>query len=364
MKKIMGALLVILTGFFFFIAMSITLVAPPTPSGPEPGRCGPGTGSAEGGEGSNMPDEARPWMEEASKTSGIPVEWLAAVARQESDFRPNLFADDINGGTWGLFQINAEEWSKVTGGGTFSNPDIKDPMVHAKFGGKYFKQRLATVKKMQKDNPDQAYAKIPATDALVIAHNAGEGNLPNYPNNLPSITEKYLQNVRRNAGKVTTGDPVPCPPKPQGGGAPGNAPKPDDPGEYKNLVAGKEGGVDPWNFYWGQCTSYVAWAVRTYSPHKDFNNQYKVSKWGNAKEWRGAAQQAGLKVDQTPVVGSVAVRQSGRAGHVAFVVKINDDDTFVINEYNHVITEGFSTRTVRMGEDFDDIIHFEIPPKE
>ena len=33
---------------------------------------------------------------------GLPEAWIAAVMAQESGFRPDAYADDSNGGTWGL----------------------------------------------------------------------------------------------------------------------------------------------------------------------------------------------------------------------------------------------------------------------
>lgn len=176
------------------------------------GTCGIGT--------VDMPPEARPWMEKAAQTSGLPVDYLAAIARRESDFRPDIFADDSNGGTWGLFQINRAIWSEVYPQG--DNPGgtpggITDPMIHAEYGGIYFKNRLETVRTMQQNNPDAAYARLPELEALVIAHNAGEGNLQKYPN-IPTITQGYLAEVRESfqAGA--------CPPEGEGGGAGGIQP--------------------------------------------------------------------------------------------------------------------------------------------
>lgn len=147
----------------------------------------------------DVPAEARPWMKKAAEASGLPEAYLSAIARQESDFRPALFAMDSNGGTWGLFQINREEWHRFYPQG--DNPGgtphgITDPMIHAEYGGKYLKARYEHVKKLQAKNPDTEWGKLPPLDALVIAHNAGEGNLMKYPS-IPSITRKYLANIRQ-----------------------------------------------------------------------------------------------------------------------------------------------------------------------
>lgn len=146
----------------------------------------------------DIPAEAQPWIAKAAESSGLPAGWLAAIARQESDYRPDVFADDINGGTWGLFQLNREEWHKHYPQG--DNPGgtphgITDPMIHAEVAGRYFKARLAHVVSLQTANPVTEWGRLPQLDALLIAHNAGEGGLMRYPA-IPSITQRYLANVR------------------------------------------------------------------------------------------------------------------------------------------------------------------------
>ena len=139
--------------------------------------------------------------------------------------------------------------------------------------------------------------------------------------------------------------------------------------EYAAWYAGlpdmvKAESYDPNGFAWRQCTSYAAFAVRHYSRYKDFNNWWRQGGGGfsHAKHWDAAARRAGIRVDQTPAVGAVAQRTSGDWGHVAYVVAVNDDGSFVINEYNHVVTREFSSRTARIGNgshDFNNFIHFE-----
>ena len=122
---------------------------------------------------------------------------------------------------------------------------------------------------------------------------------------------------------------------------------------------------DPLGFAWQNCTSYAAFAVRKYTPHADFRNDWKGSSFGDAKHWHVTAESLSIHVDEVPTVGSVAERTSGKHGHVAFVVAVNSDGSFVVNEYNHVKTLGFSSRTARFGEEsdqFSKFIHFENPP--
>lgn len=149
--------------------------------------------------GKGVPATAKPWVANAEKYSKyhIPAAFFAYIMDRESDFNPAVFSDDANGGTWGLFQINAGEWSKVTGGGSFSSPDIKDPMVHTQYGAKYFDNRLEGIRAMRKAHPNAAYTKdLTELEDLMIAHNAGEGNLQKYPS-LPSITKSYLAEYKQ-----------------------------------------------------------------------------------------------------------------------------------------------------------------------
>lgn len=170
--------------------------------------------------GKGVPPEAVPWVKNAASHSEyqIPAAFFAYIMDRETDFRPGLFANDRNGGTWGLFQINAHEWRTITKGGSFDSPNIKDPMVHTEYGAKYFDNRLETVRKMRAKNPTKPYAtELTDLEALMIAHNAGEGNLKKYPN-LPSITRGYLEEFRQKFQGYGGGEPSQT--RTQGGQAP------------------------------------------------------------------------------------------------------------------------------------------------
>ncbi|WP_051215593.1 CHAP domain-containing protein [Granulicoccus phenolivorans] len=159
--------------------------------------------------GQGVPAAAIPWIENAAARSAyrIPAAFFAFIMDRESDFRPDLFANDSNGGTWGLFQINAAEWRRFTGGGTVTSPDITDPMIHTTHAAQYFDDRLETVRRMRQNNPDAAYTtQLTDLEALLIAHNAGEGNLQRYPN-LPSITTGYLAEFRQKFPTYGGGEP-------------------------------------------------------------------------------------------------------------------------------------------------------------
>lgn len=299
-----------------------------------------------------VPEQAKPWMAEAEKSSGIPAMWFAAIASRESDFRPQIFTMDSSGGTWGLFQLDREEWSKVYPEG--DNPGgtpkgITDPLTHAKYAGIYFKARLEHVKKLKTQYPAKEFAKLSDLDALAVAHNAGEGNLMRYPR-LPAITKSYLAEVQSVFSQEE------C----QGSGPPGELFGKDDYITFWKQKAGQADGIDPWSFYWGECVSYTAFAVRTYTRHKDFVNNWKGAHFGNAKEWDEAARQVGIPVDQTPAVGAIVQHNRNAWGHVALITTVHPDGSFDANEYNHAGRHIFGTRKgLRMGRDFDNVLHFE-----
>lgn len=106
---------------------------------------------------------------------------------------------------------------------------------------------------------------------------------------------------------------------------------------------------DPLGYFYGECTSYVAWRINrdagsTTAPFKysaaagNFGN-------GNGYEWKTAWLARGWKVSSIPVVGSVAWWDAnggvgiGPYGHVAYVEEVTPDGKVIISEYNN---EGLS----------------------
>ena len=131
----------------------------------------------------------------------------------------------------------------------------------------------------------------------------------------------------------------------------------------KGGAPGMDMGEDEWAFYWGECTSFAAWSVRTRTGYSDFVNNYKGAHFGNAREWKAAADQLAIPNGPTPEVGAVAVRTYSSNGHVAFVTAVNADGTINIAEYNHVAHHTYSERknvkyTERNGDGFDNFIYF------
>ena len=151
-----------------------------------------------------VPPVARSWVGlTQAACPALPGPFIAAVMSQESGFRPDAYADDSNGGTWGLFQVNASIWrnaygapwnADLNGNGIW---DVKEPEIHAAIGGKYLCGRLEGVRQIRAAHPEWASTReLTELDGLVIAHNAGESQLRRYPA-IPAITRQFIANVRQ-----------------------------------------------------------------------------------------------------------------------------------------------------------------------
>ncbi|KAJ1718412.1 hypothetical protein LPJ53_006534, partial [Coemansia erecta] len=149
------------------------------------------------------------------------------------------------------------------------------------------------------------------------------------------VSDYYLKTGSNGyvAGKCST----------SGGSSPstGKIPGPmKDDYPYKGSCSG----IDKWNYYKCQCTSFVAWRINSRLGVK-YTNMYKGVNWGNAKTWDEAARKTGVPVNSKPVAGCIAQTNVGVYGHVAWVTKVSGNSV-TIEEYNHGGTEKYSTRTV------------------
>ena len=100
--------------------------------------------------------------------------------------------------------------------------------------------------------------------------------------------------------------------------------------------------ADQWNFFRGQCTSWVAYRLDQLVPGLGFTNSYRGQHWGAASNWGYAAQRLGI-YNHTPARGSVAWYSSG---HVAYVEQVNSPTSVVISEMNIDYKNGFRVRTI------------------
>ena len=108
-------------------------------------------------------------------------------------------------------------------------------------------------------------------------------------------------------------------------------------------------GVDPWNFYNRQCTSFAAWRLNQNGT--EFHNYYGGPRWSHAYNWDDAAASAGVLVNGTPRRGAIA-QWEGNAygassyGHVAYVAAVHNDGTITVEEYNWATAGGYGTRRI------------------
>ena len=126
----------------------------------------------------------------------------------------------------------------------------------------------------------------------------------------------------------------------------GSPPADNIPGPVRDdyPYKGSCNGVDRWNYYNCQCTSFVAWRINERLGVK-FHNQYKGTNWGNANSWDNAAAKTGVRVDNKPVPGCIAQSNAGTYGHVAWVYEVAGDSVKV-EEYNYARRESYGKRTV------------------
>lgn len=101
---------------------------------------------------------------------------------------------------------------------------------------------------------------------------------------------------------------------------------------WKDAEPFPNSGVDPWGFYYRQCTSYVAW--------KRASVGKPIPAWGflgpaNAKDWPQWGRTFNMTVDDQPEAGAMAVYPVGEYGHVMYVEAVVANGTQVlVSEFN------------------------------
>lgn len=176
--------------------------------------CTPGTGGGPLRADVPIPAQARAWVQTAAEScTDLPASWLAAVMSHESGFNPTAHAHDVNGGTWGLFQLNESIWRSVYGGGFDTDRDgdgtwdILQPTIHAQYAAQYLCALLGQVRALRQEHPDWASTRqLTELEALVVVHNAGPGRLATYPD-IPEITKAFVADVDAKAAAWTDTSP-------------------------------------------------------------------------------------------------------------------------------------------------------------
>jgi surface antigen/N-acetylneuraminic acid mutarotase len=107
--------------------------------------------------------------------------------------------------------------------------------------------------------------------------------------------------------------------------------------------------ADQWNFYQGQCTSWVAYRLNQLNGIA-FNNSFGGNgTWGDAANWGPHAQSLHIAVNGTPMVGSAGWWPDSGAhpgGHVAYVEQVKSPTSVVISEMNYDGNNGFRVLTI------------------
>lgn len=105
---------------------------------------------------------------------------------------------------------------------------------------------------------------------------------------------------------------------------------------YKNSI--RYHLSDPWQYDVRNCTSFVAWKI--FSIHS-----ISIRGWGDAKNWDNMAVKSGYKVDTKPRQFDIAVWETGRYGHVAYVTNVNPDGSVNVEQYNKAGKGEFSRQS-------------------
>ncbi len=116
-------------------------------------------------------------------------------------------------------------------------------------------------------------------------------------------------------------------------------------GDFEGYVDDKNNRRDEWEFFYRNCTSYVAWR----SAQDGFEITAPApgrSGLGDAGSWhKNASRYDELSVGTEPRVGSFAVFANGPFGHVAYVERISGDRV-LISEYNLIADGMYSERWI------------------
>ena len=170
--------------------------------------------------------------------------------------------------------------------------------------------------------------------------------------------------------------PVPTPPPPSPPPAPTRTYTDDYPAELRALSPNNE---DYWDFFCRECTSFAAWRLNRDRPVAIgaaffVNGKYPnvptlnalpgqpAGRFSNAGYWHRRAMSFGVRVDNNPAIGAIAhwaPGELGSVGHVAYVERVNSDNSVDVTEYNKSEDHQFGFRTDITAPRY---IHFESWP--
>ncbi|HSX45882.1 MAG TPA: CHAP domain-containing protein [Candidatus Saccharimonadia bacterium] len=126
-----------------------------------------------------------------------------------------------------------------------------------------------------------------------------------------------------------------------GGSSPGSGPTCGGGYPAKWCEVPQDSVIDSWGMYNRECVSYTAFRVAESGRYMPY--------WGgvgNANQWPGDAQSAGIPVDSNPRAGDVAISTRGAFGHAMYVESVNGNSTINISQYNVNLDGRYSTNTI------------------
>jgi surface antigen len=104
----------------------------------------------------------------------------------------------------------------------------------------------------------------------------------------------------------------------------------------KWAIAPQDSSLDKWGMYNRECVSYAAWKV-----YQTFGYMPYWGGVGNANQWVGNAQAAGITTGYKPKVHSVAISLHGYYGHAAWVEDVKGNMIYV-SQYNYDLAGHYS----------------------
>jgi len=190
------------------------------------------------------------------------------------------------------------------------------------------KSELDVLVNSEKQQNDQL-AVARSQQEQLLAYNQDQQNSYNQQisANSSKITELRREQIAANARFTGGGF--------SGGGSCGGG----YPGVWCN--APQDSIIDSWGMYNRECVSYTAFKVAQSGRYMPY--------WGgsgNANQWPGNAQAAGIPVDGNPRPGDVAISMRGFYGHAMYVESVNGNGTINISQYNASLNGLYSTNTI------------------
>jgi peptidoglycan DL-endopeptidase CwlO len=110
------------------------------------------------------------------------------------------------------------------------------------------------------------------------------------------------------------------------------------PGVWNN--APQDSVLDSWGMFNRECVSYTAWKV--------FQTYGYMPYWGgtgNANQWPGDAQRAGISIGTVPKAHSVAIWNVGAFGHAMWVEAVSGN-TIYVSQYNYDYNGHYSEMSI------------------